>query len=73
MQLCFDIEDAAVKDLRVFSDAMDGELIQAAERCLDGQAFDWDALAEALEHEFPQQAEMGDLAAWFRERPALQA
>lgn len=73
VQLCFDIEDAAVKDLRVFSDAMDGELIQAAERCLDGQAFDWDALAEALEHEFPQQAEMGDLAAWFRERPALQA
>ena len=60
VQLCFDIEDAAVKDLRVFSDAMDGELIQAAERCLDGQAFDWDALAEAL-------------AAWFRERPALQA
>ena len=73
VQLCFDIEDAAVKDLRVFSDAMDGELIQAAERCLDGRAFDWDALAEALEHEFPQQAEMGDLAAWFRERPALQA
>ena len=73
MQLCFDIEDAAVKDLRVFSDAMDGELIQAAERCLDGQAFDWNVLAEALERAFPQQAEMGDLAAWFREHPALQA
>lgn len=73
VQLCFDIEDAAVKDLRVFSDAMDGELILAAEKCLDGQPFEWDVLAQALERAFPQQAEMGDLAAWFREHPALQA
>jgi len=72
VQLCFDIENAAVKDLRVFSDAMDGELIQATERCLDGLAFDWNVWSEALERDFPQQMEIRDLAAWFREHPELQ-
>lgn len=73
VQLCFDIEDAAVKNLRIFSDAMDGDLIQKAEQCLNGHSFDWNMLAKTLEREFPQQVEMTDLAMWFRRHPALQS
>ncbi|MGI6075103.1 MAG: lipoate--protein ligase [Pyramidobacter sp.] len=73
VQLCFDIENAAVENLRVYSDAMDGELILAAEQCLGGKPFDWDALSEALKKEFPGQPEMADMADWLGGHPSLQA
>lgn len=73
VQLCFDIENATLKNLRVYSDAMDGELMLAAEQCLDGRPFDWDGLSAALVREFPRQPEMSDMASWLREHPALQA
>lgn len=71
VEMNFDVKGGAVRDLRIYSDAMDGELIKSVERCLEGRSFQWDSLIRALKFRFPGVPEAADLALWFSEHPAL--
>lgn len=70
VEMNFDVEKGAVKNLKVFSDAMDSDFIESAEKILDSSPFDWDFMAEKLEEKLSFDQKVQDLVQWFFGHPS---
>ena len=69
LELRFDAPGGIIGRARVFSDAMDGEMILSLAGALDGLPFSWAEIADAVRARFPGVAEMADVANWLAEAP----
>ncbi|MDI9369816.1 MAG: lipoate--protein ligase [Synergistaceae bacterium] len=69
VDLRFDAPGGVTDGTRVFSDAMDGEMILSLAGALNGLPFSWDQIAKAVRARFPGVPEMEDVAGWLQEAP----
>lgn len=74
IELHFDVKSGSITNLRVYSDAMDGEMVQHLSATLESAPFSWQDMAQIIESKLiseQQNSEISDLAAWFRTSPAV--
>jgi lipoate-protein ligase A len=69
----FDAPGGVTEGARVFSDAMDGEMILSLAAALNGLPFSWAGIADAVRARFPGSPEMADVAGWLQEAPVGRA